>query len=46
LQDDVHAGRDVIGNESGHADAEIDVETVAKFLGDAACDAFAFLVFG
>jgi len=27
-------------------DYKIDVETVAKFRGDAACDAFAFLVVG
>jgi len=29
-----------------HADAEIDVKTVAQFLGDAAGDAFAFLFVG
>jgi len=44
LQDDVHASRNVVGDERGHPDAEIDVVAVAQFQGDAAGDAFAFLV--
>ena len=46
LQDDVHTFRDVVGDERGHADAEIDIVAVAEFECDAAGDAFAFLVFG
>jgi len=46
LQDDVHAFGDVVGDERGHADAEVDVEAIAEFLGNAAGDAFAFLVVG
>src|SRR6267154_3462696 len=46
LQNDVHTFRDVIGDERGHANAEIDVVAVAQFEGDSSCDAFAFLVFG
>src|SRR5437016_2378087 len=44
--DDVHTFRDVVGDERGHADAEIDIVAVAEFECDAAGDAFAFLVFG
>ena len=32
LQPDVHAGRDVVGDERRHADAEVDVEAVAQLL--------------
>src|SRR5258708_14603601 len=44
LQDDVHSFRDVVGDKRGHADAEIDVVAIAEFEGDAAGDAFAFLI--
>ena len=46
LQNDVHAFENVIGHERGHADAKIDVIAVAQFKGDAAGDAFAFLIVG
>src|SRR6266852_375107 len=46
LQHDLNAFGDVIGNQRGHADAEIDVEAIAKFLRNAAGDAFAFLFVG
>ena len=46
LQDHVDALGNIIGNERGHADTEIDVEAVAQFPRDAAGDAFALLVFG
>ena len=38
LQDDIHAGGDVVGDERGHADAEVDVEAVLQLAGDAADD--------
>src|SRR5260370_451772 len=44
LQDDFDSLGDVIRNQRGHADAEIDVEAIAQFLRDAAGNAFAFLV--
>src|SRR5580658_247627 len=44
LQDDVHAGWDKIGHQRGHTDAEIDVIAVSQFAGNAAGDAFTFLV--
>src|SRR5216683_3865198 len=43
LQNDFDSLGDVIRNQRGHADAEIDVEAVPQFLRDAASDAFAFL---
>ncbi len=47
LQDDVHAGGNVVGDEGGQPDAEVHVEPVAQFAGDALDDAFAFVnVFG
>ena len=46
LEDDVHAAGDVIGDQSGHADAEIDGVAVAELECDAAGDAFAFLFVG
>jgi hypothetical protein len=46
LQNDVDAFGNIVGDERGHADAEIDVIAVAEFEGNAAGDAFAFLVVG
>ncbi len=46
LENDVHAFGNVVGHKRGHANAEIDVVAVAEFKGDAAGDAFAFLLFG
>src|SRR5271167_2882520 len=46
LKDYVHAPRNMIGDERGHADAEIDVKAVTKLTCDAAGDAFAFLIVG
>src|SRR4029077_3645554 len=46
LQHDFNAFGNVVRDERRHADAEIDVEAVAQFLRDAACNAFAFLVVG
>src|SRR5208337_3930676 len=46
LHDDIHAFGNEIGNECGHADAEIDVVAVAQFASDALGDAFAFLFVG
>src|SRR5258708_2416444 len=44
LQNHLHIFGNVVGDERGHADAEIDEVTIAQFEGDAAGDAFAFLV--
>src|SRR5208282_1866837 len=47
LQDDIHASGNVVGNQRGHADAEVDVEPILQFAGDALDDAVAlFGVFG
>ena len=35
--------RNVVGDQRGHANAEVDVEAVAQFAGDALDDAFALL---
>src|SRR6266852_2529014 len=43
LQHHFNAFGNIIGDERGHADAEIDVEAIAQFLRDAAGNAFAFL---
>src|SRR5581483_4063762 len=42
LQNDVDARRNVVRNQRRHANAEVHVETVAEFLGDALDDALAF----
>src|SRR5207245_8253958 len=41
LQDDVHAGRDEVGHEGRHADAEVDVVAVAQFERDTLGDLIA-----
>ncbi len=46
LEDDFDAGRNVAGDKSGHADAEVNVVAVAQFAGHTAHDALAFVDFG
>ena len=45
LQDDFDTGWNEVGDKRRHTDAKIDVIAVAEFAGDAAGNAFAFLVF-
>src|SRR6266571_6743776 len=45
LQNHLHTFGDVVGNERGHADAEIDVVAVAEFQGYPPCNPFAFSFF-
>src|SRR5712691_4750573 len=40
VNEDIHPWRNVIGNQCGHADAEIDIKTVSEFLCYPAYDYF------
>jgi hypothetical protein len=44
LQNDLHAGRNMVGDEGRHTNAQIDVESVAQFASDALDDALALIV--
>jgi hypothetical protein len=46
LQDHFDAGRQIIGDQRGQADAQVDVVAVAQFARDAAGNAFALVDFG
>ena len=43
LENHIHARRHMVGHQGGHADAEIDIEAVAQFAGNALHDALAFV---